>query len=108
MTQPVHYRVGAFPPKELEWERLIPLIGPASAAVARYDGLLAAIPNTDVLLSPLVTQEAVLSSRIEGTQATMWSSRPSTPSTMEMAGSDGCSSPFFSGNTGSSGRRGST
>ncbi|MDM8517127.1 sigma 54-interacting transcriptional regulator, partial [Desulfobacterales bacterium HSG16] len=30
-----------------------------------------AIPNAHVLLSPLFTQEAVLSSRIEGTQATM-------------------------------------
>ncbi len=42
-----------------------------SAAVARYDGTLAAIPNASVLLGPLTTQEAVLSSRIEGTQATM-------------------------------------
>jgi len=55
----------------MEWERLIPLVGPANAALARYDGLLSAIPNAAVLLSPLTTQEAVLSSRIEGTQATM-------------------------------------
>ena len=71
MTSTVHYQTGAFPPKELRWEEIIPLLGPASAAVARYDGVLAAIPNADVLLNPLVTQEAVLSSRIEGTQATM-------------------------------------
>ena len=37
----------------------------------RYDGMLAAIPDPDVLLAPLSTREAVLSSRIEGTQATM-------------------------------------
>ena len=67
----VQYHTGAFPPAELEWARLIPLLGPAAAAVARYDGALAAIPNAAVLLSPLTTQEAVLSSRIEGTQATM-------------------------------------
>ena len=67
----VHYHLGGFPPSELDWNRLIPLIGPASAAVARYDGSLSAIPNAAVLLSPLTTQEAVLSSRIEGTQATM-------------------------------------
>ena len=67
----VNYHVGAFPPAELDWPQLIPLLGPASAAVARYDGTLAAIPNAAVLLSPLTTQEAVLSSRIEGTQATM-------------------------------------
>ncbi|WP_419593833.1 Fic/DOC family N-terminal domain-containing protein, partial [Thiolapillus sp.] len=70
MISPVHYHEGKFPPSELNWRRLVPLIGPANAAVARYDGILAAIPNAHVLLSPLTTQEAVLSSRIEGTQAT--------------------------------------
>src|SRR5215471_15437425 len=62
---------GGFPPTNLNWDVLIPLIGPATAAVARYDGTLSAIPNAAILLSPLTTQEAVLSSRIEGTQATM-------------------------------------
>lgn len=68
---PVLYHEGRFPPVTLDWPRLIPLLGPAAAAVARYDGMLAAVPNPGVLLSPLTTQEAVLSSRIEGTQATM-------------------------------------
>ncbi|MCB9738550.1 MAG: Fic family protein [Deltaproteobacteria bacterium] len=68
---PVSYHLSRFPPTKLDWSQLIPRIGPASAAVARYDGVLAAIPNTAVLLAPLTTQEAVLSSRIEGTQATM-------------------------------------
>jgi Fic family protein len=67
----VHYHVGRFPPVDIDWPSLIPLLGPAAAAVARYDGMLAAVPNPRVLLSPLMTQEAVLSSRIEGTQATM-------------------------------------
>ncbi len=71
MPAPVKYHKGAFPPSGIEWAAIIPLIGPANAAVARYDGLLNAIPNAAVLLSPLMTQEAVLSSRIEGTQATM-------------------------------------
>ncbi|RME55134.1 MAG: Fic family protein [Deltaproteobacteria bacterium] len=68
---PVRYHEGRFPPETLQWEALIPLLGPASAAVARYDGILEAVPNRDVLLAPLKTQEAVLSSRIEGTQTTM-------------------------------------
>jgi Fic family protein len=68
---PVKYHTGQFPPPSLDWARLIPFLGPSAAAVARYDGVLAAIPNAAVLLSPLTTQEAVLSSRIEGTQATM-------------------------------------
>lgn len=71
MSGPVHYHEGQFPPAELDWPQLISLIGPANGAVARYDGTLSAIPNATVLLSPLTTQEAVLSSRIEGTQATM-------------------------------------
>ena len=71
MAEPVRYHSGKFPPKDLDWPRLIPLIGPASASLARYDGVLSSIPNAAILLSPLTTQEAVLSSRIEGTQATM-------------------------------------
>jgi Fic family protein len=67
---PVLYHEGAFPP-EVDWASLVPFIGPASAAIARYDGILTAIPSPALLLSPLTTQEAVLSSRIEGTQATM-------------------------------------
>jgi Fic family protein len=68
---PVQYHDGKFPPQNLDWVELVPLIGPAVAALARYDGVLAAVPNPDVLLAPLTTQEAVLSARIEGTQATM-------------------------------------
>jgi len=55
----------------IKWEPLIPLIGRANRSLAHYNGLLQALPNPDVLLAPLTTQEAVLSSRIEGTQATL-------------------------------------
>jgi Fic family protein len=71
MAKPVHYHQGNFPPVKIDWEQLIPYIGSANAAVARYDGALAAVVNPAVLMSPLTTQEAVLSSRIEGTHATM-------------------------------------
>lgn len=67
----VAYHQGGFPPPDLHWPDLLPLIGPANAAVARYEGVLHGIPNPNVLLSPLTSQEAVLSSRIEGTQATL-------------------------------------
>ncbi len=59
------------PIQDIEWEPLIPLIGRANRALAQYDGVLYGLPNPEVLLSPLTTQEAVLSSRIEGTQATL-------------------------------------
>lgn len=71
MTTPVRYHLGQFPPRDIKWEGLVPLIGKANAALARYDGLVAAVPNAALLLSPLMTQEAVLSSKIEGTTVTM-------------------------------------
>ena len=55
----------------MDWARLVPLIGPTSRALGDFNGLLTAMPNADILISPLATQEAVLSSRIEGTQATL-------------------------------------
>ncbi|MBW2618341.1 MAG: Fic family protein, partial [Deltaproteobacteria bacterium] len=65
------YRPQVLPLKKIDWLSLLSLIGPASAAVARYDGMLQTMVNPEVMLSPMLTQEAVLSSRIEGSQATM-------------------------------------
>lgn len=65
------YIPNTLPLRELDYQRLLPLVGQANAALARYDGLLHGIPNPAVMLSPLTTQEAVLSSKIEGTQATI-------------------------------------
>ncbi len=65
------YVPNALPLTGLDYQRLLPLVGQANAALARYDGLLQGIPNPAVMLSPLTTQEAVLSSKIEGTQATV-------------------------------------
>lgn len=55
----------------LDYARIIGKIGPANAALARYDGLLQSVINPGVMLSPLTNREAVLSSKIEGTQATV-------------------------------------
>jgi Fic family protein len=65
------YTPNVLPLTDLDFRRLLPLVGQANAALARYDGLLQGIPNPAVMLSPLTTQEAVLSSKIEGTQATV-------------------------------------
>ena len=59
------------PIDSIDWAAHVSLIGRANAALARYDGMLQGIVNPEVFLSPLTTQEAVLSSRIEGTQASM-------------------------------------
>jgi Fic/DOC family N-terminal len=55
----------------IDWPSVVPLIGQANRSLALYDGILYGVPNPEVLLSPLTTQEAVLSSRMEGTQATL-------------------------------------
>jgi Fic family protein len=65
------YIPDTLPLTDLDYRLLLPLVGQANAALARYDGLLQGIPNPAVMLSPLTTQEAVLSSKIEGTQATV-------------------------------------
>ena len=65
------YSPDALPLSGIDLFRIVGKIGPANAALARYDGLLQGIVNASVLLSPLTTSEAVLSSKIEGTQATV-------------------------------------
>lgn len=59
------------PLSQVDWEQLIPLIAKANRSLAYYDGILQGVANPGLLLSPMTTQEAVLSSRIEGTQATL-------------------------------------
>jgi Fic family protein len=69
LTQP--FIPESLPPAGLAWEGLIPLLGKANRSLARYGGILEALPNPAILLSPVTTREAVLSSKIEGTQATL-------------------------------------
>ncbi len=71
MSQPAPCIPPALPVTNLDWRRLLPLAGKANAALARYDGMLQALPNPAVQFSPIAANEAVLSSRIEGTQATL-------------------------------------
>jgi len=53
----------------IDWVDLIDDISKANRALAKYDGYLQVIPNKELLLAPLTMKEAVLSSKIEGTQA---------------------------------------
>ena len=59
------------PITSIRWEALVPAIGAANRALAYYDGILYGVASPEILLSPMATQEAVLSSRIEGTRATL-------------------------------------
>lgn len=68
---PVNYHRGKFPPANLKWEVLAKPIEDATNALARYDSFLGILPDSSILLSPMLVQEAVTSSRIEGTQASV-------------------------------------
>ena len=67
----VHYHYGLFPPQTLEPRCFIDQLFKASSALARYDQALKSLHNSEIFLAPLRNQEAVLSSRIEGTLSTM-------------------------------------
>lgn len=65
------YTPESLPINNLDKSTLFSVTAEANAALARYDGLLIGMVNPAVMLSPLTNQEAVLSSKIEGTQATV-------------------------------------
>ena len=67
----VHYHAGKFPPKIENYSSLIKPLAQASAALARYDQMLKGMHNSNILLAPLRSQEAVISSRMEGTVSTL-------------------------------------
>lgn len=67
----VFYHEGQFPPKHLDFEKLVVPLATATDSIARYDSFLGIIPDSSILIAPLMTQEAVTSSRIEGTKATV-------------------------------------
>jgi len=59
------------PLKNLDFRLILAHLGDARAALGKYDGLLHGIVDPIVMLSPLINEEAVLSSKIEGTQVTV-------------------------------------
>jgi Fic family protein len=59
-------------PPRLEWSReLLAALSEADRLLGRLAGMGARLPNPHLLIRPFVRREAVLSSRIEGTQATL-------------------------------------
>lgn len=67
----VDYHYGRFPPGDLNLTRLIEPLVRAQDAISRYDQLLLSLPNSELLLAPLRQNEAVISSRMEGTISTV-------------------------------------
>lgn len=58
-------------PPELDFTSIFPLIIKARDIVARYDEAVKRLPNPEIIQRSFETKEAVLSSKIEGTQATL-------------------------------------
>src|SRR6201997_408546 len=59
-------------PPTLDWTpRLIRVLSDADRLVGRLAGEGGSLPNPHVLMRPFIRREAVLSSKIEGTQATL-------------------------------------
>ncbi|HCF85442.1 MAG TPA: cell filamentation protein Fic, partial [Ktedonobacter sp.] len=58
------------PPIQSDSE-IIQLLSQAAMALGRLDGTSATLPNVDLFVAMYVNKEAVLSSQIEGTQASL-------------------------------------
>ena len=67
----VRYHAGRFPPENLRHERIMPALCNAAASLGRYDAKITGMVNSDLLLAPLWRQDALASSRMEGTILTI-------------------------------------
>src|SRR5215210_8691475 len=67
----ISYHTGQFPPSKLDYAALMEPLLRATDCLARYDQMLKGMHNSEILLAPLRNQEAVISSRMEGTISTM-------------------------------------
>lgn len=67
----VQYHYEKFPPQNLDYGKIVDSLLKATDALARYDQMLKNMHNSEILLAPLRNQEAVISSRMEGTISTM-------------------------------------
>lgn len=70
-TNAVQYHYEKFPPQNLDYGKIVDSLLKATDALARYDQMLKNMHNSEILLAPLRNQEAVISSRMEGTISTM-------------------------------------
>lgn len=71
LSSAVDYHYEGFPPEKIDASRILSSLASASAALARYDQMLKGLHNSEILLAPLQRQEAVVSSRMEGTVSTL-------------------------------------
>lgn len=67
----VKYHYGSFPPRDLDLNKVLGALLKATDALARYDQVLKSLHSTEFFLVPLRNQEAIISSRMEGTISTL-------------------------------------
>lgn len=71
LSRAVHYHTSAFPPSSLDYQAILGPLEDAAASLARYDAKMSSLVNSELLLAPLRRQDAVSSSRMEGTISTV-------------------------------------
>ncbi|WP_240643639.1 Fic family protein [Paracoccus siganidrum] len=71
LTDAVTYHAGAFPPATLDYEAVLGPLEEAATSLARYDTKMSGMVNGELFLTPLRRQDAVTSSRMEGTISTI-------------------------------------
>jgi cell filamentation protein, protein adenylyltransferase len=71
LSEAVNYHYDKFPPSSLDYNRLVAPLLAAASSLTRYDQMLRGMHNSAILLAPLRSQEAVVSSRMEGTISTL-------------------------------------
>lgn len=70
-TKAIDYHYDKFPPGKLDYSFFMDNLLKATEALARFDQMLKNMHNNEIFLAPLRNQEAVMSSRMEGTISTM-------------------------------------
>jgi len=71
LSDAITYHIGAFPPATLNYEVLLGPLEEAATSLARYDTKMSGMVNSELFLAPLRRQDAVTSSRMEGTISTI-------------------------------------
>ena len=71
LSNAVQYHYDKFPPNSIDYGSFIKELLEATEVLARFDQMLKNLHNNEILLAPLRNQEAVISSRIEGTISTI-------------------------------------
>lgn len=67
----VKYHYEKFPPQNLDYHKLMKQLVKSTEAIARFDQMIKEMHNSEILLAPLRSKEAVVSSRMEGTISTV-------------------------------------